>query len=233
MPSFHRIELLRRAFRDKGAAGALDIVRRSVRDAALGQHRLLFAMSGEKAARVGRTAPPTPLDIRRRDDWAALEPETRAALAANARFVWWDMERALAAGWVAWVGHEEGAPVSFAMTRRGDRTDAYFFPMTERCALISHCVTLPEARGRGHYVAMLRHVCGALAAEGMDRVYIDCTDFNVSSERGILSAGFLPIGRGVHRRGGALVWRQETPPSVRRLEAAEAAGDGGGDQAGS
>ncbi|TGD61193.1 hypothetical protein EYC08_19150 [Tabrizicola sp. WMC-M-20] len=218
--TFHRLELIVRTWQSSGATQALDVLRKSLRDAVKGQHRTLFAMTGDFARGLPATTN-RHLDIARYDEWSAIPASVQNALITQKRYLWWDTEAMLATGAELWVGFQEAQPLTFSMTRRGDRVDVYFFPMTETCSLISHCVTLPEARGQGLYVDMLRHISQTLAEDRQNRLYIDCTDFNFASERGIYRAGFRTIGRGVHRRSGTTVWWQETPPSVTRLEAAD------------
>jgi len=216
---FHRLELIVRTWQSGGATQAADVLRKSLRDVVKGQHRTLFAMTGQYAKHMPATVNPD-LYILHYHDWSAIPEPIRNVLFVQKRYLWWDTKTMLAAGAELWVAVQGGHPLSFAVTRRGDKVDVYFFPMTETCSLISHCVTLPEARGRGLYVDMLRHVGKTLAQDGQNRLYIDCTDFNFASERGIHRAGFLAIGRGVHCRSGATIWWQETPPSVARLEMA-------------
>lgn len=217
MRSFHRLELVRREWRSEGAAAAARKGWNLASEVILGQHRLLFAMTGDKAAGI-EVSPPEGLAVRRYGSWDELGPQERAFVNDNARLIHWDVPRSLAAGAVTWIAAKDGTPVSIAQTRRGDRIEVYFFPMTETCVLVSHCMTLPDWRGRGYYEVMLRHVSRELQREGCRRIYIDCLRENKSSQRGIIKAGFLEIGRGIHRRNGSIVWWQETPPSVSRLE---------------
>ena len=217
MPSYHRLTLIKRAYARCGVTGAAQTAWRLLRDRLLGQHRLLFAMSGEKAAQI--VTDNNPLEIHRFDNWEAVDAAARRFLEVNRDKIHWDVRQHLSEGMVFWIGHHEGRPKTIAQTRSGQDVRLYFFPMTERCALISHCYTAPEARGQGLYVAILKHIARQLAADGFTRIYIDCSDSNTSSERGILSTGFLPIGRGQHRRDGSTRWRQDMPPSVTSIEA--------------
>jgi len=213
---FHRVQLLKHAWARGGPRAALALAINSVRDLILGQHRLLFAMTGAQAAKTDAHLPDG-FVIQSYETWGQIGAALRAVLSENSRYIWWNTQKNLEGGAQFWVGARDGVPVSFAHTRGGDIIGAYFFPMTGTCELISHCVTLPTARGQGYYVHMLRHICQSLGQSGAGRVYIDCTDFNTSSARGIEAAGFHQIGRGVHRRSGALVWYQESPPSVVKL----------------
>jgi hypothetical protein len=217
MSRLHSLELATRALREHGPVAGFGVFVKLLRDRILGQHRMLFAMTGARAL-AAKVEVAAILEIRRYSVWADVPPELRADVATAGQFVWWDVAAMLQSGAEFWVGTTTGRPLAYAMTRRGDRVALYFFPMTERCSLVSHCVTLPEARGRGLYVAMLCHIGRTLALEGQTRLYIDCSDVNFASERGIRRVGYSKIGRGIHRRSGAILWRQETPPSVSRLE---------------
>lgn len=186
------------------------------RDRVVGQHRLLFAMSGGKARQIGSMS--NTLTVQCFRSWSDLDDQSKDFLKRNQDKIHWDVQGDLNAGMSVWIGFSDGVPATIAQTRSGQNVNVYFFPMTERCALISHCFTVPDMRGRGYYVEILKHVCRTLAEEGTTRIYIDCSDSNLSSERGILSAGFLPIGQGVHRRNGTVHWRQDAPPSICRLE---------------
>ncbi len=54
--------------------------------------------------------------------------------------------------------------------------------------------TMEDARGRGIYVAALRKLSSDLLAEGYVTGFIYVAERNVVSQRGILRAGFIPIG---------------------------------------
>ena len=63
---------------------------------------------------------------------------------------------------------------------------------------ITHCVTLPEFRGRGVYTYMIRTLCAVACQNHVRRVYMITSRDNVASQRGILKAGLRPTG-GIHR----------------------------------
>lgn len=62
--------------------------------------------------------------------------------------------------------------------------------------LIQYCFTLPAHRGQGLYAPTLAHACKYLRHnQGQtSRVFVDCSVFNFASKRGILKAGFEPVG---------------------------------------
>ncbi|WP_235575914.1 GNAT family N-acetyltransferase, partial [Roseovarius tolerans] len=208
--------LVLRALRRGDLSGSIQTIWRIGRDRITGQYRLLFCMSGDKARQVDLGT--RKLTVLRFDDWSDFDTKSLDFLEANHDKIQWDVRKHLKEGMSVWVGSFDGAPATIAQTRPGQNVRLYFFPMTERCALISHCFTAPEQRGQGFYVAILKYVCRSLGEKGFSRIYIDCSDSNLSSERGILTAGFLRIGRAIHKRNGTTVWYQETPPSVTKLE---------------
>ena len=220
MASFHRLELLKRAVQRDGLGAGLKLIWQSIHQAVSGQRRLLFAMTGEEALAIKTNQEETGFTVTCYENYEDISPELRQLISENGRHLWWNVAENLGSGAKLWVGTVNGTPLSFAQTRSGETIDVYFFPMTEDCILISHCVTLPEARGQGLYMKMLRQICCMYGALGARRLYIDCTDFNLSSARGIRAAGFHDIGRGIHFRSGKLAWFQETPPSVSRLSRA-------------
>lgn len=62
--------------------------------------------------------------------------------------------------------------------------------------LIQNCFTLPAHRGRGLYALTLAHACRHLRCNQSQspRVFVECSTFNFASKRGILKAGFEPVG---------------------------------------
>lgn len=101
----------------------------------------------------------------------------------------------LSKGGHLWVGYLNGQLANLACTRTGDGIGSYFFPLTAECVLISHCVTFPEYRGHDLYPASLTHIVRTLGNKGFKRFYIDCCDWNMSSERAIRHTGFRLIDR--------------------------------------
>lgn len=59
--------------------------------------------------------------------------------------------------------------------------------------------TLPDWRGRGLYPALLQHIRYALGQAGATELILDVRTVNLSSLRGIVKAGFLPIARAGYR----------------------------------
>jgi hypothetical protein len=79
-------------------------------------------------------------------------------------------------------------------------------------ALIHDCRVGEGARGRGVYVAMLRHLCQRLTEEvGPERIVVDTDWRNIASLRGILRAGFSIRHSGIYVTfGHLLVYRSQT-----------------------
>jgi RimJ/RimL family protein N-acetyltransferase len=128
------------------------------------------------------------------------------------RDIWWDTDTMLKKGACLWIGYLNGKFANVTWTRTGDKIRSYFFPLTPGCVLISHSVTIPEYRGNGLYPAILAEIIQALAAQGFERFYIDCSDWNQPSKRVIERVGFSLIGRGKCKRKGQLAWYQDAPP---------------------
>jgi hypothetical protein len=59
---------------------------------------------------------------------------------------------------------------------------------------ITHCVTLPEFRGRGVYPYMIRSLCIEAASQGAQRVFMITDIANMASQRGMEKAGLTRHG---------------------------------------
>jgi GNAT superfamily N-acetyltransferase len=94
------------------------------------------------------------------------------------------------AAWVAgeiaaygWVSHGEESV--------GELERA--FRLQPDAAYIWDCATLPPLRRRGLYSSLLRHIAGALRAEGKRRLWIGASRQNRPSIAGFANAGFQPV----------------------------------------
>src|SRR5581483_10542825 len=58
---------------------------------------------------------------------------------------------------------------------------------------IYHCFTAAWARGRQLYPSTLRRICSDYFAAGCSTAWIYTTRENIASQKGILSAGFVPV----------------------------------------
>ncbi|MEP7086965.1 MAG: GNAT family N-acetyltransferase [Gemmatimonadota bacterium] len=63
---------------------------------------------------------------------------------------------------------------------------------------LTHCVTLPEFRGRGVYTFMIRWLCALACQRQVRRVFMITNRTNVASQGGIQKAGLKQTG-GIHR----------------------------------
>ncbi len=63
---------------------------------------------------------------------------------------------------------------------------------------LTHCVTLPEFRGRGVYTFMIRWLCAFACQSQVRRVFMITNRTNVASQGGIQKAGLKQTG-GIHR----------------------------------
>jgi hypothetical protein len=64
---------------------------------------------------------------------------------------------------------------------------------------ITHCVTLKAFRGRHLYPATIRHLASEVLKTGARRLIMITTEQNVSSQRGIVEAGFTRSRHGIYR----------------------------------
>jgi GNAT superfamily N-acetyltransferase len=105
--------------------------------------------------------------------------------------------RRLAAGHAAVCCHCGGILVhvswiAFEALRIDEVARTWRFAAGECC--VYDVITLPAARGRGIYPAVLRWICGHAAGEGLQSVWIYADARNTASARGIRSAGFTQAG---------------------------------------
>jgi GNAT superfamily N-acetyltransferase len=68
-------------------------------------------------------------------------------------------------------------------------------PLAKSRAAIYRAFTREDFRGRRIYPAGLQFACDWLAGQGIRRVLIDHDVRNLASEKGIVAAGFRPLGR--------------------------------------
>jgi GNAT superfamily N-acetyltransferase len=122
---------------------------------------------------------------------AALDPTEVAARIADGHrpYLAWIGDEPAAYGWVAGAGATIGElSVAFTLPR-GDR---YLWDFA----------TLPDWRGRGIYPHLLQRIVAAESATGAARLWIIHAPENPASARGIVKAGFTPVGELSFRAGG-------------------------------
>ncbi|HKV58739.1 MAG TPA: GNAT family N-acetyltransferase [Ktedonobacteraceae bacterium] len=80
-------------------------------------------------------------------------------------------------------------------------------------AYIWNCATLPAYRGQRLYPALLAHILGALAAEGISHVWLGTDADNIPSQKGVALVGFQPVldVGFVHSSLGNSMWIRERP----------------------
>lgn len=217
MSKFHRLEVVWRYVLKGDLLGALVITTRLLKSLFLGQRRLIFGMASEKLnfckleIREG-------FSIKKITSWDQVDSVTRLFFKDNNRLIWWNSKEMLDGGCILWIGYQSDEIATIAWGRTGDKLGSYFFPMTPKCAVISHCLTMPDFRGEGLYSCTVKHVMADLMkASGVDRFYIDCSDWNYASEKGILKVGFKLIGIGQCKNRGRLAWYQQSMPDVAKL----------------
>lgn len=132
---------------------------------------------------------------------AALDPTEIAARLADGHhpYLAWIDEEPAAYGWVAGAGATIGElGVTFTLPR-GDR---YLWDFA----------TLPDWRGRGIYPHLLQAIVTAESAAGAARLWIIHAPENPASARGIIKAGFAPVGDLSFRAAGGAGFRPFADP---------------------
>ncbi len=61
---------------------------------------------------------------------------------------------------------------------------------------------------------MMSFITRTLFSQCAEWFFIDCSDWNLPSIRGIEKAGFKKIGYGTHKRNGQLIWHQVAKPDL-------------------
>jgi|GEM_PF-4342991 len=217
MRQYHRLHMLWGSARREGFRGFARTTWRLARDVLFGQHRLVFGLYASQEGQSPATVDGREFTVSGIASVGEIGEELREELSRNRRFFWWDVDEALKAGSRLWLGYWEGRLACLLWTVPGGKQGSYFFPLTDRCTLVAHCVTLPEYRKRGCFTRGLKLVIASLVREGYHRFYVDCSDWNVPSRKAIERAGFRLIGHGKCRRKGRLIWYQEATPDVARL----------------
>jgi RimJ/RimL family protein N-acetyltransferase len=146
----------------------------------------------------------------------------RAEMAQEKRCVFWSVDELFAAGAVLWAGSLQGEPACLGCSQTGASAAPFFFPLADSWVLLSHFVTFSAFRGRGLYPALLSAIVCALVAQGKDRFFVSCAEWNTASRRGIEKAGFRLMGCGFVKRGGRLIWlpgaKQKEPAAASAVE---------------
>lgn len=80
-------------------------------------------------------------------------------------------------------------------------------------AYIWDCATLPAYRGQHLYPALLAHILGALATEGISHAWLGTDADNIPSQKGVALVGFQPVldVGFVHSAAGKSMWIRERP----------------------
>lgn len=119
----------------------------------------------------------------------------------------------LAYGWIA---------------RVGDQVDDLGFPleMPPGEGWIYDCATIPEARGRGLYTALLRVMRVEFPARGLEHGWIGTEPGNWASQRGIARAGFQKVADMDWSEDAAVIYGVPGVPEVALHVLAMTVGDG-------
>jgi hypothetical protein len=177
------------------------------------QHRLVYSLSAAGLDRVPVVEIPG-YEVEGISSWETVGSSLRREFEKHKQLIYWDVQGFLEQGGKIWLGRLEGRLANLGGTRTGDRMDFYFFPLIPKSAVFSHFVTFPDFRGKNLFQAMMGKILLTLAGQGVEQFYIDCTDWNIPSIRGIERTGFQLIGHGQAGRSGKLVWFQTSKPCV-------------------
>ena len=214
----YKLEVALRTAKTRGLLRATYLSCLIIRSKFIAQHRLVFGLA---VAAPGSTSPPEipgyEIELVRPEQ----EPSLAKELSQCKQQLDWNIKTMFKEGGDVWVGHLNGRLATIAVTKTGDKKPSYFFPLTPDCAVISHCVTFHSCRGLGLYPASLVRIVDALAKKGINRFYIDCSDWNTSSISGIRRAGFQLIGQGVVRKRDHLTWYQKSRPDLNQIDSDE------------
>jgi len=197
----YSLELMKNSLERFRPWGAVSIAYRMVRGKIAGQRRLVFALARTD---LDRTEPQALPDYRIKcfSSLQAIESALSNEIFDKWRSFGWSQEHFEESGTNFWVGLFGNRLANLGVSRNGIAIGSYFFPLQPNWAVLSHFVTLSDFRGRHLYLIMLRHIVHTLADGGTDKFFIDCTDWNLASIRGIERAGFRRIGIGrVERKG--------------------------------
>ncbi len=217
MKKHYKLQVLWWATRERGLTGAASTLSKILRSVLLGQRRLIFTL----AISVQYLPPVCKIrgyEVELITSSDLINNTLKEQLIQHRSSIRSDAETMLKNGACLWVGYLDGHLANLAWTRTGDKVQSYFFPLVTECILISHCVTLPDYRGRGLYPAIMTHIIRTLGSKGFERFYVDCSDWNVASERPIRRLGFYLIGRGKYKKTGRLAWYQDAPQDFRRIQ---------------
>lgn len=208
--SFHRLELLRRAWRQ----GPRALVRQVIwvlRDR-LGYHRYLV-FRRELGDHCQAPSPPPDVAVLDFTTWAAVPEGLRRTLQREARHLPWDTRDWLERGWRLWVATVAGELASVSWTMFGAQCPDYFVPVAARDGVLWWTVTLPAYRGRGLAPLLYRHMTAHLQRTGAHQAYVCCGEWNTASRACIGKAGFTLLGVAHQkRRSGRVAWRPSGAP---------------------
>ena len=110
------------------------------------------------------------------------------------QFIW--LKTLFNRGCELWVGRLDGHVAGICWSKCDNVGEKYYLRLTKTDAMILSCMVFPEFRGRGIYPAMLETMVQTMMGHNnVGRVFIDCKSWNTPSIRGILKAGFYPIGK--------------------------------------
>jgi hypothetical protein len=209
MKHYYTLELFESLLREKDFRGLAAFGFKVVRSKILGYKTLVFARNSHNSDSTAPAEMPS-FKMRVFKSWQAVDDNIKQQLRQNDHF----LESLIKNGAWLWAGYCDDEFTNAVLTFRGDKKRRYYFPLDEKCVVISHCITMPQYRRLGLYKTSLAYVLNELAQNGQNLFYIDCSDWNFPSIKAIEAVGFTLIGEGQHKRKDQLLWRQKTKPSL-------------------
>jgi GNAT superfamily N-acetyltransferase len=102
-----------------------------------------------------------------------------------------------------WVTYDEEDIGELGLTARMRAGEAYIWD----------CATPPAYRGKRLYPALLAHILGVLAGEGISRAWLGTDADNIPSQKGVALVGFQPVlDVGFDRSpAGNTMWTRQRP----------------------
>ncbi len=215
----YKFDLLRHAWRQ----GCGTFARQAL---LLGKHLL-----GRKTVLVfaqcplSNTAPYAPdaakgLHIQRYDRYQDIPEAQRAEICRNRKWFFWDTREWLTKGGRLWIATVDGNVAALAWTFCGAHKPPWFLELRDDDSLIWWTVTLPRYRGRGIQSVLYSRMVHDCASRGSACLYVSCAEYNLSSMRVILRAGFAVVGVGRRTRDGRVLWQPTGGKDGLRLFAA-------------
>ena len=205
----YRLEILRHTLSRDGLLAFCVQSARIARSLLFSDHRMVYALNPSSLMDGDAVERQLGYNVTVIHNLDTISEEEEALLGNNQKYFPWNIKTRLQSGSYCWLGMMECKLANIGWTTRGDRIEAYFFPLTKKNIIISHCATLPQWQGKGLYPVMLQHIVRATSDQMIDRIFIESSDWNRASTRGIQRAGFQMVGTGICKKNNSLLWVEQ------------------------